>query len=244
MAFPDYFSEVAAKYVAYRPRYSTALVDFLASQVAPQVAWDIGCGNGQLSTVLASRFERVIATDPSQDQLDRAAPHPRVEYRCATAEDSGLPDAIADLSVAAQSAHWFDWPRFIAEVGRVTKPGGVVALVAYGGMYIDDGQDPAVRRYKAVVEDYWPDKRRHIDNGYRELTLPWPELPAPAMDLEATWDRDQLAGYISSWSSTNAYIKQHGTGAFETLRAELAATWADGEVRRISWPLVIKLARR
>src|SRR5262245_41151760 len=130
--FADHFSGLAARYAAYRPHYPPQLVDLLADRCERRdVAWDVGCGSGQLSVALAGRFAHVIATDPAQAQLDQAEPADRVEYRCATAEASGLPDACADLVVAAQSAHWFDWPRFVAEAGRVARPGALVALVTY-----------------------------------------------------------------------------------------------------------------
>src|SRR5690606_34074924 len=92
--FPDHFSGHADEYAAHRPAYPPALVDYLAGR-APgrRLAWEAGCGSGQLSVPLAGRFQRVIATDASAEQLARAAPHPRVEYRRARAEASGLPDA-------------------------------------------------------------------------------------------------------------------------------------------------------
>ena len=93
MAFPDHFSAVAEKYAAYRPHYPPALAEALAALTSPGVAWDIGCGNGQLSVALAARFDRVIATDPAHAQLDHAERHPRVEYRCEPAEASSLPGA-------------------------------------------------------------------------------------------------------------------------------------------------------
>ena len=58
-------------------------------------------------------------------------------YRVAPAEASGLDDASCDLVVAAQAAHWFDLPRYWAEVARVLKPGGLAALVGYGLLRID-----------------------------------------------------------------------------------------------------------
>lgn len=244
--FPDYFSAVAAKYAAYRPRYPAALAEGLAALApARELAWDIGCGSGQLSTTLGDPFARVIATDPSPQQLERAAPHPRVEYRCAPAEASGLPDGSVDLAVAAQAAHWFDWPRFLGEVARVTRPGSLIALVAYGDVLVEGGEDPAVARYKRLVDDYWPDKRRHVDNRYRELELPWPSVPTFDVTLEAAWTCEELAGYVSSWSATNELRKQHpDSTAFQTLCDELAATWREGERRRVHWPMIMKLARR
>jgi len=107
--FPDHFSTVAKRYAAYRPHYPQALADALAA-LAPHhdLAWDAGCGNGQLSVLLAERFTHVIATEPSQTQLDAATAHPRIDYRCAKAEDAVLAESSVDLAVAAQAAHWFD----------------------------------------------------------------------------------------------------------------------------------------
>ena len=244
MSFPDYFSAVAAKYAAFRPRYPAALVALLVDGIAHDAAWDVGCGSGQLSTALADHFAHVIATDPSADQLAQAVAHPRVAYRRAAAEASGLAAASADLVVAAQAAHWFDWPAFVAEAGRVIRPGGRVATVAYGDCTIAGTPLPAFDHYKAVVEHAWPAQRVHIDNGYRDLVLPWPAEPTPKMEIAVEWTRDELAGYLSSWSATNRHAQAHGLSAFEQFTSELRAQWPDGERRHITWPLVIKRARR
>ena len=59
------FGAVAASYATYRPHYPAALVGALAAaSPGTALAWDAGCGNGQLSVALATRFARVIATDP------------------------------------------------------------------------------------------------------------------------------------------------------------------------------------
>src|SRR5687768_14150293 len=99
---PDHFSRVADRYAAFRPRYPAAFVELLLAH-APgrELAWDVGCGSGQLTSSLAEHFARVVATDLAQKQLDAAPPHPRITYRCAPAETSGLADASADLIVAA-----------------------------------------------------------------------------------------------------------------------------------------------
>ena len=64
MSFKDHFSARSADYAAYRPTYPDTLVDYLAGLcAATDVALDAGCGTGQLSWLLARRFQRVIATD-------------------------------------------------------------------------------------------------------------------------------------------------------------------------------------
>lgn len=244
MTFADHFSTIASRYAAYRPIYPRALVDALADRAPPGVAWDIGCGSGQLSVALAERFERVIATDPAQAQLAAAALHPRVEYRCVPAEASGLPDASVDLAVAAQAAHWFDWPRFVPEVGRVAKPGALIALVSYGNVELDGAVGDELRRYRAIVEPYWPPERVHVDNGYRDLALPWPAVEAPAIEMTASWTRDELLGYVQTWSATVRLVEREGRAPVIEMCERVAKTWPGGESRRIRWPLTIRVVRR
>ena len=245
VGFPDHFSALAARYAAYRPHYPPALVTALADRCERhEVAWDIGCGNGQLSVALATRFARVIATEPAQAQLDHAERHPRVEYQRSVAEDSHLPGASVDLAVAAQAAHWFDWPRFVVEAGRVVRPGGLVALVTYRNAELPGDAGRELVGYYSQVEPYWPNGRVHVNNGYRDLVMPWPAVEPPAIDMTARWTRDELVGYITTWSATSRLVAAVGEGPLDDLRRRLAAVWPDGEPREVHWPLTIKLARR
>jgi SAM-dependent methyltransferase len=244
-SFPDHFSKLAARYAAYRPHYPPELVGLLADRAErDNVAWDVGCGSGQLSVALAARFGRVIATDPAQAQLDHAARDPRVEYRVASAEASGLPEASVDLAVAAQAAHWFDWPRFVAEAGRVVRPGGLIALVSYRNAELTGEIGERLVAYYREIEPYWPNGRVHVNNGYRDLVLPWPAVPAPAIEMTTSWTRDELVGYITTWSATARLVAARGEGPVDELRRRLAAIWPDGEPREVHWPLTVKLARR
>jgi SAM-dependent methyltransferase len=242
----DHFSVVAARYAAFRPRYPAELVDALADRSPERgVAWDAGCGTGQLSVALAARFSRVIATDLAQKLIDAADPHPRVEYRCAPAEHSGLPDRCADLVVAAQAAHWFDFPRFCNEAARVGKPGALVALVSYGNLEIADAEVARIvtHYHHDVVGQYWPPGREHVENGYRDLVLPWRAVEAPAIEMTATWSREELIGYVSSWSATARLVDRQGPAEYDAVCAKLRAAWPAEERRTMRWPLTIKLAR-
>lgn len=241
--FADHFSDRAAGYAAHRPRYPRALVDFLAD-AAPgrERAWEAGCGSGQLTVGLAARFDRVIATDPSAEQLAHAPPHPRIEYRVATAEASGLPDRCADLAVAAQAAHWFDLEGYYAEVRRVARPGAVVALVCYDLLRVGDDVDPIIARfYTDVLGPYWPPERRHVEDGYRSLPFPFDEIPAPDLEMRAEWTLADLLGYVRTWSAVRALERAEGTGAVEALEEELVREWGDGGAPRpVRWPLAVR----
>lgn len=245
MTFPDHFSAIAARYAAFRPHYPDELVDVLADRAPDGPVWDVGCGNGQLSVALARRFARVIATDPSAAQIGAATPAPGVEYRCAAAEASGLPARAIALVVAAQAAHWFAWPAFLAEVTRVAMPGALVALVTYGILVVDDPAANAIigAYYRGDAWPYWPPERAHVENGYRDLSLPWPAVAAPPLAMTAVWTRDELVGYLTTWSATAKLVAARGSGPLDAVEAALAAHWPAGDRRVIRWPLTVKLAR-
>src|SRR5438046_3072952 len=98
LTFHDHFSAVANRYADFRPHYPAALFDYLATLVPTgSRVWDCACGSGQAALDLASRFQNVIATDASREQIASATPHPNVEYRVAPAEQSGLPDESVAL---------------------------------------------------------------------------------------------------------------------------------------------------
>ena len=55
--FRDLFSHDSAGYAAHRPTYPSELAEFLArASPARALAWEAGCGSGQLSLLLAERF--------------------------------------------------------------------------------------------------------------------------------------------------------------------------------------------
>jgi SAM-dependent methyltransferase len=244
--FKDHFSSVAPGYAAHRPTYPPTVVDYLAGQVQrAEVAWDAGCGSGQLSTLLAARFPRVIATDPSAAQLAHARPHAAVEYRQASAEVSGLEDGSVDLAVAAQAAHWFDLPRYYAEVRRVVRPGGVVALLAYGVVHVDRDLSTIVDRfYWQTLAGFWPQERRIVEDGYRSLPFPFPELETPPFAMTAMWSLPEFLGYVRTWSAVQAIERERGGDAYAGFARALTAAWGDPATRRdVRWDLAIRAGR-
>jgi SAM-dependent methyltransferase len=210
-----------------------------------EVAWDAGCGSGQLSTLLPARFAHVIATDPSADQIAQAPAHPGVEYRQTSAEASGLEAGSVDLAVAAQAAHWFDLPRYYAEVRRVVRPGGLVALLAYGVVHVDRDLTVIVERfYWQTLAGHWPSERKIVEEGYRALPFPFPELHAPAFAMTATWTLAQLLGYVRTWSAVQAIERERGSDAYAGFARALGAAWGDPDMRRaVRWDLALRLGR-
>lgn len=246
-AFHDHFSGVANRYADFRPHYPAVLFDYLAT-LAPcdATVWDCAAGNGQATHDLATRFAKVIATDASREQIASAIPNPKVEFRVASAEQSGLPDNSVALITVAQALHWFDFERFYAEARRVLKPNGALAAWAYGVNTVEgDAVNQVVQNfYENVVGPYWPPERILVEEGYRTIPFPFTEITVPTFRMEARWTLTQLLGYFSTWSATNRCIKATGRNPLEPLSAELARHWGDANsTRLVMWPLVLRIGR-
>jgi SAM-dependent methyltransferase len=239
-AFKDHFSSHAADYARSRPTYPPELFEFVASLPAERnLAWDAGTGNGQAAVGLAAHFDRVTATDPSEEQLRSAFAHERVDYRRAPAEDSGLDDRSVDAVTVAQAAHWFDLDRFYGEVGRVLKPGGAIAIWCYILTRVSPEIDDVIDRYYYdTVGPYWPKERKLVDDGYASLPFPFDEVPAPEMQIRLRWTLGDMIAYLRTWSPTRLYIKATGVDPVTLVEPELSAAWGAPEVPRdVMWPI-------
>lgn len=245
-AFKDHFSSASDQYAAYRPDYPAALFDWLASQCAePNTAWDCATGSGQAAQGLAQYFRNIVATDASSGQVRHATAHPIIDYRVALAEASGLADRSVDLVAVAQAAHWFDLPRFYAEVSRVLKPGGAIALWGYGRMVLPGDLDAPFRRFYAeTVGPFWPPERALIDDAYRSLDFPFSEIQPPAFHIEVEWALPRLIAYLSTWSAVKRYRAERGEDPLPALMAELQPLWGDPDAAlHLQWPLFLRVGR-
>ncbi len=245
----DHFSTIAEGYARYRPTYPPELFAWLAGlPERPRVAWDVATGNGQAAVALAAHFERVEATDHSAAQIARAVAHPRVAYRVAPAEESGLTDGSVDLVTVAQALHWLDHDRFNREVERVLAPGGAIAAWCYNLLDVDPAVNAVLRRYYAeIAGPYWPAERRLLEDGYR--TIPFPFAPLsdgepPEFAMRAAWRLADLVGYLGTWSATDRYRAARGEDPVALVAADLAAAWGDPAVaKEIRWPLSLRVGR-
>ena len=138
-----------------------------------------------------------------------------------------------DLVTVAQALHWFDVPAFYAEARRVARPKALIAVWNYPRPKFED---PELDRhffafYTQVVGPYWPPERRHIESGYTTLPFPFEEIEAPPFGLDLSWDLEQVAGYVSSWSATSRYREALGVDPVPLLRDALAPAWPAGGAR-------------
>lgn len=128
--------EVAAEaYGAFMGRFSVPLaVEFVeAAAVTPgQTALDVGCGTGALTAVLVDRLgaAAVSAADPSAAFVEATRRRfPGMDVRKAFAEALPHESGTFDVALAQLVVHFLRDPvGGIAEMARVCRPGGLVAL--------------------------------------------------------------------------------------------------------------------
>lgn len=156
------FTGFAAGYDAARPAPPPDLTAFLvqwSGGPAPDVV-DAGAGTGLSTMIWAGVARQVTALEPSADMravlAEKAAAQPpgptRFAVLDAVAEDTGLPDASADIVTASTAMHWFDPARALPEIRRVLRPGGL--LVAYLPAWpprIDPEADAAFAAYEELM---------------------------------------------------------------------------------------------
>ncbi len=246
MGFRDHFSAQASQYAAYRPTYPPELAAFLAI-AAPgrDLAWDVATGQGQAARLLATEFRQVLATDASAAQLANAESCDGVTFREGEATNSGLGDRTCDLVTVAQAAHWFDISKFYAEVRRVLRPNGVIAI--WGYVLLQTGHteiDGRLQEFQDVtVGEYWPEGREILDAHYATLPFPFEPIVAPSFFMRARWTRDDLIGYTGSWSAVARYRQTHRTDPLSAFAEDLSRVWPDGRTLDIEWPLYLLVGR-
>jgi SAM-dependent methyltransferase len=248
--FSDHYSDFAADYARYRPRYPDALYEALVAAVpGRERCWDVATGNGQAALALARYFDEVVAIDASADQLAQAAPHPRIAYRRELAEKSSLPDASVDLVTVAAALHWLELPAFYAEVRRVVRPGGVLAAWTYStAIEIAPAIDAIIDDYvRTVLGPHWAPELDHVSLRYRELPFPFPEIELGPLAIETEWTLPRLVGQLNTWSAAGAYRRRHGRLATDGILARLTAAWTEGgaatDARPVRMPLYARVGR-
>src|SRR5688500_2481140 len=194
---------------------------------------------------LAKRFDRVIATDASAEQIAHAERGARVGYRVALADASGIEAGSVDLVTVAQALHWLPPDAFFAEVRRVMAPGGALAIWCYARLSIAPDIDQVIERYYAgTLAPYWSPERALVDQGYRTIAMPIAEVEPPVMSMVSDMTLDELAGYMRTWSATRKLAAEIGLDPVADVREALIPLWGPTTGRRtVRWPLHVRAGR-
>ncbi|KAG0607873.1 hypothetical protein M758_8G061400 [Ceratodon purpureus] len=252
------FSKQASTYALGRAIYPKSLFSYLAS-LTPEhfLAWDVGTGNGQAAVQLADHYEKVIATDASEKQIQHALQHPSVTYAVTNPSMSEEHvrslvggEGSVDLVVCAQALHWFDLDTFYGHVRRVLRnPGGVIAAWAYQYPSVTPAVDSVLSKFKDAISMEWAPPIQYIIEGYE--TIPFPFAPVLSSGLTTTGPfqfecaKDATLGeylsHLRSWSAVQKAIDS-GRDVWSEYQQQLFAdAWGDSPHRTVKWTLYTRI---
>ncbi len=242
----DNFSKQSREYSVFRPTYPDEAIAFILSQVTDKTTvWDCGTGNGQLAAKLSDSFLHVDATDISENQIANAVKKENITYQVVSAEEAPFQEKSFDLIKVAQAIHWFDFDKFYAKVRATLKPNGVLAVIGYNLMQIDEACDVVILHfYKDILGDkYWDKERKYLDEKYQTIPFPFHEIPAPEFAQKVSWTLDELTGYLNTWSAVQHYIKANGVNPVEDVRLQLQAIWREDEKKEVYFPTLLRIGK-
>lgn len=233
-----------------RPGWPSEALDVVGVPTSATVL-DLGAGTGKLTRLLVTRFERVVAVEPScamRRLLDRNCPSATI--LAGSAEAIPLADASVDAVFVAEAFHRFDGERAVGEIARVLRPRGVLALLwnLPGGP-----TEPSIEAAEGFLRERGPDR---ANVGYDPLDLnstryesgAWREpFSRSAFDLllEARLpnlqliDRDGLVSFFASMGWIADLPDEERLPLLEEVRTRLGAA----EYRRL-WLTHVHWMRR
>jgi SAM-dependent methyltransferase len=130
----EQFAAVAQEYERGRPDYPPAVPGALAAELglSPTArVLDLGAGTGKLSRAIHDAGIDLLALEPQAPLREILTGHLGADRVIeGTAEAIPLPDGSIDAVTVADAFHWFDREPALAEIARVLRPGGGLALLS------------------------------------------------------------------------------------------------------------------
>jgi len=221
------FSRSADAYDRARPDYPPAAVAWLAERLGlrpGRTVVDLAAGTGKLTRPLAATGAEVVAIEPVAEMRARIG-DAAARSLDGTAEAVPLPDASADAVTVAQAFHWFDGPAALAEIHRVLRPGGALALV-WNRRPLENPVHAAIER---IIAPYRGDAPAHRSGAWRaafDATTLFGPLEERTFAHSRPHDADALADRVGSTS----FVAALDDGPHAEVIAAVRALAAEGAV--------------
>lgn len=156
------FGRHSEDYATYRPGFPASFYQRLDgfAPIRGSRSVDLATGPGTIALELAALGSSVVGIDVSTGQVATARRvaegrnlADRAHFGVARAESTGLAAGTFDLATAGQCWHWFDGAAAMAEVRRLLRPGGVLAIAYYS--YLAE-HSPVARDTEELVLEFNP----------------------------------------------------------------------------------------
>jgi ubiquinone/menaquinone biosynthesis C-methylase UbiE len=127
------YDSSAAAYDRGRPGYPAEAINAIVNKFQMDdcsTVVDLGAGTGKFTRTLLSTDARVLAVEPVQGmRAELRLRSPGIGVVAGLAEAIPLANGSADVVTVAQAFHWFDPKKAVAEIHRILRPEGGVALI-------------------------------------------------------------------------------------------------------------------
>jgi SAM-dependent methyltransferase len=232
-------------YEAFMGRWSEHLAGLFLNRVniAPgDNVLDVACGTGVLSKALAEAGAHVIGVDASEGYLEgarRRRSHPNIAYEHGDVRHLRFDDNVFDAAVSTLALDVIpEIEQVVAEMKRVTRPGGVVASAVtqfFGGMpafdlVINTGavletDFAKLRSMRAGRQLFWPDGQAALwrEIGLADVT----EVPV-VVDCEYPSFADYWATFTDGQGPTPATLMALSDDARRSIEQHVRAGYLVG----------------
>ena len=222
------FGKAAGDYASHRPAFHPRLFVRLHEMrlgIAGQSILDVGAGTGLLGDGLRGCGARVVESDVSLDLLRQAGGTARVVGR---AERLPFADATFDAAAAGQCWHWFDRRVAPAEIRRVLKPGGRLAIVYQTYLPLPGNVAAAS---EALILGYRPRWRHAGGVGINGQALKdaqaagFVDIESFSFDVDLAFTRPAWQGFVRTCSAVAPSLSPADLARFDREHADLLQSW-------------------
>jgi SAM-dependent methyltransferase len=234
---PTAFEALVDDYDAARPGYPDSLYDALPPLAGTRLL-ELGAGTGKQLPGLLDRGADVVSTDLGPKMLGRLrAHHPDVPAVVARAEQLPFAAHSFDAVCGAQMWHWVDVPAAAAEVARVLRPGGWLAV---WWNEVDAARSRWWQDQQARLEAGNPAYSRTYRTGDHGRALRDTGLFREVREWEGGWVRTLDWSLYERWLRSKSYVAALADreGFLAAERTSMREAFPDG---RIVEPFAVRL---
>lgn len=207
---------------------------------------DLGCGTGALTDTLLERTQRseVLGLDPSAAYIELARQrltNPRVSLAVGDAQQLPYPDAAFDSCLSLLVLNFIpDASRALAEMRRVTRPGGRIAAAVwdYGegmemlrimwdaAVSLDPSAEPRHERNMPYC------RKGELASLWNEGQLQQVEESSLSIPLAFSSFEDYWVPFLTGVGPSGSYVSSLPAGRKRALRDQLRQTLVGGEANQ------------
>ncbi|MDM0029105.1 class I SAM-dependent methyltransferase [Variovorax saccharolyticus] len=213
------FSGRASYYAEHRPSYPLAALDVLRSEIpTPADAADIGAGTGIFSRALVQAGYRTVAVEPNADMRAEAASSTEAgDLRVVdgSGEETTLEAGSIDLVTVAQAFHWLKRDEAKREFRRISRPGGVIAIVWNARQF---EANEFMKGYRAMLLQHAPEYQAMKNSFWKTLDGDVSQFLGSA-SVRHTFVNPQIITRESMLGNllSTSYVPKSGTTGYEEL---------------------------